>query len=339
MDVLDREQLIGTQMMTRHAELERAPQRAGEEMWKRNLEHGLDSAASIGERWLPRFSRLGLGPNPIGTFGMRPYLEDMRQLGGQDVAVVGIPFDGGTSHRPGARFGPQSIRYVSTGDGGYNHDLGISLWHSLDIVDVGDVTVIPADIEKTFDQIDSALGYIVDRGVFPVVLGGDHSIAYATIRSLAARTDGPVGLIHFDRHADLSRLDHDGRLHGTPFYHATDIPNVSAQQSRPDRGGRVGWRLGWGGHRPRAGINDDHDDRYRPLRDRAHRRTGPGDRLERRQDGLSLVRHRLHRPRLCPGHRDAGIRWLHPAGDLSPARHRGPRRTGRYGGGRGLPAI
>ncbi len=205
----------------------------------------LDSAASIGERWLPRFSRLGLGPNPIGTFGMRPYLEDMRQLGGQDVAVVGIPFDGGTSHRPGARFGPQSIRYVSTGDGGYNHDLGIGLWHSLDIVDVGDVTVIPADIEKTFDQIDSALGYIVDRGVFPVVLGGDHSIAYATIRSLAARTDGPVGLIHFDRHADLSRLDHDGRLHGTPFYHATDIPNVPP--SNLVQIGVGGWAGAWDG--------------------------------------------------------------------------------------------
>jgi len=86
--------------------------------------------------------------------------------------------------------------------------------------------VIPANIEKTFDQIDKAIGYIHDRAVFPVVLGGDHSIGYPDIRGIAARMEGNVGIIHFDRHFDLSEYNFDERMHGTPFFHATNIPNA-----------------------------------------------------------------------------------------------------------------
>lgn len=124
---MNRNDLIGTRMMARHAELERAPSRVDVNLWQRNRDHGLASAESITDRWIPLFSRTGLGPNPTGTFGLRPYLEDMRQLGGQDVAVVGVPFDGGTTNRPGARFGPRSMRAVASEDGGYNADLGVSL--------------------------------------------------------------------------------------------------------------------------------------------------------------------------------------------------------------------
>lgn len=107
------------------------------------------------------------------------------------------------------------------------------------------MTVIPADIEKTFDQIDAAVGYLYDKGVFPVILGGDHSIAYATIRSLASRTDGNVGIIHFDRHADLSMSDLDGKLHGCPFYHATRLPYVPPQNLVQI--GVGGWSGSWDG--------------------------------------------------------------------------------------------
>ena len=72
-------------------------------------------------------------------------------------------------------------------DSGYNFEMGVDLWESLDMVDVGDVSVIPANIEKTFDQIDKAVGYIHERAVFPVVLGGDHSIGYPDIRGIASR--------------------------------------------------------------------------------------------------------------------------------------------------------
>ncbi len=112
--------------------------------------------------------------------------------------------------------------------GGYNPSLGVDLPESVNMVDVGDVQVIPANIEKSFDQIALAIGYIHERGVFPVVLGGDHSIGYPDIRGIAPYIDGNVGIIHFDRHSDLSEFTWDERMHGSPFFHATNIPNAPA---------------------------------------------------------------------------------------------------------------
>lgn len=94
------------------------------------------------------------------------------------------------------------------------------------MVDVGDVSVIPANIEKSFDQIAKAVSYVHERGVFPVILGGDHSIGYPDIRGLAPHVDGNIGIIHFDRHADISEYNRDERMHGTPWFHATNIPNA-----------------------------------------------------------------------------------------------------------------
>ena len=222
---MDRERLIGTRMLERERQL---PSAKAKEAIQLNLEHGLDSAASIRDRTIPLFNRTGLRFHHGGAFAARPFLRDMRDLDGQDVAIVGAPFDGGTTYRPGARFGPQGMRAISGLDSGYNFEMGVDLWESLDLVDVGDVSVIPANIEKTFDQIDLAIGYIHERAVFPVVLGGDHSIGYPDIRGIASRMDGNVGIIHFDRHFDLSEFNFDERMHGTPFFHATNIPNAPA---------------------------------------------------------------------------------------------------------------
>jgi agmatinase len=150
----------------------------------------------------------------------------MRDLGNQDVAVIGVPLDCGTTYRSGTRWGPQSMRSISALGSGYNFELGVDLIESLDMVDVGDVSVIPANIEKSFDQIDKAVAYVHERGVFPVVLGGDHSIGYPDVRGLAPYVDGIIGIIHFDRHTDMSELNFDERMHGTPFFHATNIPNA-----------------------------------------------------------------------------------------------------------------
>ncbi|MCA9879193.1 MAG: arginase family protein, partial [Thermomicrobiales bacterium] len=222
---MDREALHGTRMLDREAQL---PTTKAKEAIQRNLEYGLPSAASINDRTIPLFNRAGLRFHHAGTFASRPFLEDMNQLGGQDVAVVGAPFDGGTTYRSGTRFGPQAMRTISALGSGYNFETGVDLWESLDMVDVGDISVIPANIEKTFDQIDKAIGYIHERAVFPVVLGGDHSIGYPDIRGIAPQIDGNVGIIHFDRHSDLSEYNIDERMHGTPFFHATNIPNAPA---------------------------------------------------------------------------------------------------------------
>ena len=193
----------------------------------RGLELGLPGADSITDRRIPAFSR---GELPhfagINTFLKAPFCEDVRMCGQYDVAILGAPFDGGTTYRPGTRFGPQGIRRISALYGPYSFELGVDLRESITIGDLGDVFTIPANIEKTFDQISKAVGHVYASGAFPVVLGGDHSIGYATTRAVAQHLDGKLGIIHFDRHVDTQETDLDERMHTTPWFHATNLPNV-----------------------------------------------------------------------------------------------------------------
>jgi len=220
---MDREQLHGWKMIAAEADI---PTTNADESRAINLEHGLESAWSVKDRSIPLFRRDPRTWSNSGTFLGRPFVRDMRELGGQDVAILGVPLDTGTTFRPGTRFGPQAMRTISAVHYGYNFELGIDLTESLNIVDVGDVSVIPANIEKSFDQIDKAVAYLHERAVFPVILGGDHSIGYPDIRGLAPYVDGKIGIIHFDRHADMSEYNIDERMHGTPFFHATNIENA-----------------------------------------------------------------------------------------------------------------
>src|SRR5205085_5120810 len=105
-----------------------------------------------------------------------PFLEDMNTLGGQDVAVVGVPLDCGTTFRSGTRWGPGAIRRFSLLGTGYNPSMGVDFVESLNMVDVGDVNVIPANIEKSFDQIAKAASYVHERPAFPIVVAGAPSI-------------------------------------------------------------------------------------------------------------------------------------------------------------------
>ena len=196
----------------------------------RGLELGLPGADSIVDRRIPTFSR---GELPhfagINTFMKSPYLEDVRRCGAYDVAVLGVPLDAGTTYRPGTRFGPRGMRQISALYGTYSFELAVDLRESITICDLGDVFTIPGNIEKSFDQIDKAVGHVYASGALPVVLGGDHSIGYPTVRGVARNLDGKLGIIHFDRHVDTQETDLDERMHTTPWFHATDIPNVPAK--------------------------------------------------------------------------------------------------------------
>jgi agmatinase len=196
----------------------------------RGLELGLQGADSIVDRTIPTFSR-GELPHYAGinTFLKQPYVEDVRRCGEYDVAILGAPHDSGTTYRPGTRFGPQGMRRISALYGTYSFELGVDLRESITMCDVGDVFTIPGNIEKTFDQITKAVSHVFASGAFPVVLGGDHSIGYPTVRGVAEHLDGNLGIIHFDRHVDTQETDLDERMHTTPWYHATDIPNVPAE--------------------------------------------------------------------------------------------------------------
>jgi agmatinase len=201
-----------------------------EEEVARGLELGLPGADSIKDRRIPTFSR-GELPHYAGinTFLKAPYLEDVRRCGEYDVAVLGVPLDAGTTYRPGTRFGPQGMRQISALYGTYSFELAVDLRESITVCDLGDVFTIPANIEKSFDQIDKAVGHVYASGALPVVLGGDHSIGYPTVRGVARNLDGRLGIIHFDRHVDTQETDLDERMHTTPWFHATDIPNVPAK--------------------------------------------------------------------------------------------------------------
>jgi agmatinase len=214
----------GTSNIRRLADISDRKQR---EAVERGLELGLEAAPSVGDRTISTFAR---GQQPafagINTFRKAPYVEDVHDVGRHEVAVVGAPFDMGTTYRAGCRFGPQAIRRISALYDSYSVDMAVDLEEELDLVDLGDVFVIPSNIEKSFDQIDRAVAWIVSHGVFPVVLGGDHSIGYPDVRAIAPHVDGRVGIIHLDRHLDIQERDMDERMHTTPWFHATNIPNA-----------------------------------------------------------------------------------------------------------------
>ena len=197
---------------------------------KAAIRHGLQGADSIEDQSISTFSR---GELPhfagINTFLKAPYIEDVKDVGSYDVAVLGVPFDGGTTYRPGTRFGPQGIRRISALYTPYNYEIGVDLREQMSLCDVGDIFTIPANIEKTFDQISKGVGHVFASGALPIILGGDHSIGFATVRGIASHTDKKIGIIHFDRHADIQEKDLDERMHTTPWFHATNIPNVPAE--------------------------------------------------------------------------------------------------------------
>lgn len=193
---------------------------------ERSVKYGLDAAPSIGDRTISTFTREGRPPQAgIPTFLRTPFLEDVRRVGEYDVAFIGVPFDIGTTYRAGARFGPEALRRISKLFTSYSYEKGVDLIESLKMCDVGDVFTI-ANIEKSFDQIYKAVSHVFAQGTFPVMLGGDHSIGYPCVRAIADNIDGNVGIIHLDRHLDLQEKDMDERMHTTPWFHATNIPNA-----------------------------------------------------------------------------------------------------------------
>ncbi|HYQ11320.1 MAG TPA: agmatinase [Gaiellaceae bacterium] len=178
---------------------------------------------------MPRFAG-------IRTFMRAPHTTD---LAGVDAAVYGIPFDTATSYRTGPRFGPEAIRSASALLRPYNPALGVNVVEKLSIVDYGDLPVSPGDTERTYGQVEEALRPLVDADVFPLALGGDHSITLAELRVLAGRQEGfprrqPLALIQLDAHGDTWDEYFGQRFfHGTTFKRAIEEglidPAVSVQ--------------------------------------------------------------------------------------------------------------
>lgn len=158
----------------------------------------------------------------IPTFMKVPLILDPAGLEGADVAILGAPMDDMVTHRPGARFGPRAIRQAVDGGGEprmYHMDLGVDPFAELKVVDHGDASVRPGDPAASHHAITDAVGNIVAAGVIPIVLGGDHSISYPDIASVAAAQEpGSLAIVHFDTHTDTATQNWDvEHSHGTPF--------------------------------------------------------------------------------------------------------------------------
>ena len=155
----------------------------------------------------------------IRTFMRLPHIQTMNDI---DFAVIGVPFDTGASLKVGARFGPEAIRSSSIILKPYNMFLDVNIFKHCSGVDYGDLPVVPGYIEDSNKVIAESLSPLIEKGVIPILLGGDHSITLPELRAVAKK-HGQVALIHFDSHTDT--LDtYFGRSynHGTPFRRAVE---------------------------------------------------------------------------------------------------------------------
>jgi guanidinobutyrase len=141
---------------------------------------------------------------------------------GLDAAFIGVPLDTGTSHRPGARFGPRQIRAESALLRPYNMATGAAPFDTLQVADLGDVPINTYSIDKSLPIITGFYERVLAAGCRPLTLGGDHTIALPILRAVAAR-HGPVAMVHLDAHADVNDEMFGERIaHGTPFRRAVE---------------------------------------------------------------------------------------------------------------------
>ncbi|HUI03834.1 MAG TPA: agmatinase [Acidimicrobiales bacterium] len=191
--------------------------------------------------------RTGNMYGPDATFaGVPPAtLGEPATYGHSAAVIIGAPFDGGTSHRPGCRFGPQAIRFTDylPHDGRRPHlALGVDPLAELAVVDVGDVEMLPGEIEPALGRLEQAVEEIARSGAVPVVLGGDHTVALPDVTGVARHVGwGRVSVVHFDAHADTADTQFGSLYgHGTPMRRLIESGAV-----RGDRFVQIGLRGYW----------------------------------------------------------------------------------------------
>ena len=202
-----------------------------------NFPQPTDSAA------VPRFAG-------VPSFFRLPVLAS---AAGLDIALLGIPWDGGTTNRAGARHGPREVRSQSCLIRGVHHATGAAPFKLARVGDVGDLGVDPIDLPNALRLIEAGIAGIVAAGARPLSVGGDHLTTLPVLRAVAKA--GPLGLVHFDAHSDTSDRYFGDNLytHGTPFRRAVEeglldpkrIVQIGIRGSMNDRG-KHDWALAQG---------------------------------------------------------------------------------------------
>jgi len=182
----------------------------------------------------------------IATFMRLPFYP-LEEVEGADIGLFGIPWDGGTTNRPGARHGPRQIRDQSALMRKVHPVLGLSPFALANCADLGDCPVNPLQIEETLDQIEQFTEQVIEKGMMPLAAGGDHLVSLPVLRALAKK-HGPMGMVHFDAHTDTWDRYFGGckYTHGTPFRRAIEEGVLD-----PKRIVQIGIR---------GGLYSEHDD-------------------------------------------------------------------------------
>jgi len=155
----------------------------------------------------------------VATFFRLPIIKDLSKI---DYCICGVPWDGGTTNRPGARHGPREIRNASSMIRLYHPVSLRSPYDNFNIADIGDCPVNPVSLDDSLDRIKKFYQKIKSNNTIPLSIGGDHLVSLPILRALAS--DGPVGLFQFDSHSDTWDSYFGGHkyTHGTPFRRAIE---------------------------------------------------------------------------------------------------------------------
>lgn len=164
----------------------------------------------------------------IATFMRTPLVRDSSRL---DIALIGVPFDGGVENRPGQRHGPREIRNMSSLIRPLHHVTRVNPYELCRIADMGDVPIVGAfDVEESHASITEFYWGVHEDGVVPLSAGGDHSISYPILRAIAAERS--VGMVHIDAHTDTCDEELGSRFtHGTPFRRAVEEGFLDPKQT------------------------------------------------------------------------------------------------------------
>lgn len=158
----------------------------------------------------------------ISTFMRLPHIDPAQAPGQIDIALLGIPFDGATTNRPGTRLGPRQVREASSLMRMVNYGTLVAPYELCACADVGDIPVNPVDVSDTLRRIEAMIGHLHHGGVTPLSIGGDHIVSYPILRALGAKRS--LGMIHVDAHSDTGDVYFGGQTltHGTPFRRAIE---------------------------------------------------------------------------------------------------------------------
>jgi len=204
-----------------------------------------------------------------------------QDLGGVELGLIGVPFDGGVTNRPGARHGPREIRNQSSMIRAFHQSLRISPMELVRVADIGDTQIDHQyKLEDAHDDIQRALARVHAAGVVPIAAGGDHSITLPIFRAIAK--ERPIGMIHFDAHCDTCGPYAGSKFHhGAPFLHAVQeglldpkrTVQIGIRGSIPDPGL---WNFSHESGMRVVYMDEFHERGYRSVIDEAREIVGDG---------------------------------------------------------------